>query len=143
MDDIAFFDETADSSQMIIRVEDPLQKEFYTQYLPLTDSLMAISHNNIRDAMYNIGKLYKSEFLNYKRSAEAFEELLKRYPNNIYQLSAYFDLYDLYELLGDKQKSDYYRNLIISNYPGSKYAIPSKSKLLFGNAGSCRQPEQV
>ncbi len=122
MDDIAFFDETADSSQMVIRVEDPLQKEFYTQYLPLTDSLMAISHNNIRDALYNIGKLYKSEFLNYKRSAEAFEELLKRYPNNIYQLSAYFDLYDLYELLGDKQKSDYYRNLIISNYPGSKYA---------------------
>ncbi|NLB92756.1 MAG: tetratricopeptide repeat protein, partial [Bacteroidales bacterium] len=122
MDDIAFFDETADSSQMIIRVEDPLQKEFYIQDLPLTDSLMAISHDKIRDALYNAGKLYKSEFLNYKRSAEAFEELLRRYPNNIYQLSAFFDLYDLYELLGDKQKSAHYRNLIISKFPASKYA---------------------
>lgn len=122
MDDIAFFDETADSSQMIIRVEDPLQKEFYIQDLPLTDSLMAISHDKIRDALYNAGKLYKSEFLNYNRSAEAFEELLRRYPNNIYQLSAFFDLYDLYELLGDKQKSAHYRNLIISKFPASKYA---------------------
>ena len=122
MDEMAEMEEVVDSSQIVVRVEDPLQKEFYTQDLPLTDSLMAVSHDKIRDALYNAGKIYKSDFSNYQRSAEAFEELLKRYPNNIYQLSAYFDLYDLYELMGDKQKSDYYRNLIISKYPNSKYA---------------------
>jgi len=104
------------------RVEDPLQKEFYTQDLPLTDSLMAVSHERIRDALYNAGKIFKSEFQDYERSAMAFEELIKRYPNNIYLLSAYFDLYDLYELMGDKEKSNYYRNLIISEYPRSKFA---------------------
>lgn len=122
MDEMDEMAEPIDSSQIVIRVEDPLQKEFYTQDLPLTDSLMVISHDKIRDALYNAGKIYKSEFSNYQRSAEAFEELLKRYPNNMYQLSAWFDLYDLYELLGDKQKSDYYRNLIISRFPNSKYA---------------------
>ncbi|WP_297089205.1 tetratricopeptide repeat protein [uncultured Draconibacterium sp.] len=104
------------------RVEDPLKKEFYTQDLPLTDSLMEVSHERIRDALYNAGKIFKSEFEDYKRSAEAFEELIKRYPNNMYLLSAYFDLYDLYELMGDKTQSDYYRNLIISNFPNSKFA---------------------
>jgi tetratricopeptide (TPR) repeat protein len=122
MDEMDEMAEVVDSSQIVVRVEDPLQKEFYTQDLPLTDSLMAVSHDKIRDALYNAGKIYKSDFSNYQRSAEAFEELLKRYPNNMYQLSAYFDLYDLYELMGDRQKSDYYRNLIISNYPNSKYA---------------------
>lgn len=122
MDEMDEMAEAIDSSQIVVRVEDPLQKEFYTQDLPLTDSLMAVSHDKIRDALYNAGKIYKSDFSNYPRSAEAFEELLKRYPNNIYQLSAYFDLYDLFELMGDKQKSDYYRNLIISNFPNSKYA---------------------
>lgn len=122
MDEMDEMAEAIDSSQIVVRVEDPLQKEFYTQDLPLTDSLMAVSHDKIRDALYNAGKIYKSDFSNYPRSAGAFEELLKRYPNNIYQLSAYFDLYDLYELMGDKQKSDYYRNLIISNFPDSKYA---------------------
>lgn len=122
MDEMDEFAEAIDSSQIVVRIQDPLQKEFYTQDLPLTDSLMAISHDKIRDALYNAGKIYKSDFSNYPRSAEAFEELLKRYPNNIYQLSAYFDLYDLNELMGDKQKSDYYRNVIISKYPNSKYA---------------------
>jgi tetratricopeptide (TPR) repeat protein len=103
-------------------VEDPLKKEFYTQYLPLTDSLMDASHERIRDALYNAGKIFKSEFEDYPRSADQFEDLTQRYPENIYLLSAFFDLYDLYELMGDKQKSDYYRNLIISKYPESKFA---------------------
>jgi tetratricopeptide (TPR) repeat protein len=104
------------------REEDPLKKEFYTQDLPLTDSLMAASHEKIRDALYNAGKIFKSEFEDYPRSNEQFEELNKRYPENMYLLSAYFDLYDSYELLGNKEKSDYYRNLIISLYPQSKFA---------------------
>ncbi len=112
----------ADSSKMVVREADPLKKEFYTQDLPLTDSLMAISHNKIRDALFNAGKIFKTDFTNYTRSAESFEDLNNRYPENIYLLSAMFELYDLYELMGDKQKSDYYRNLIISQFPTSNYA---------------------
>jgi len=112
----------ADSTQVVIKEADPLKKEFYTQDLPLTDSLMAISHDKIRDALFNAGKIFKVDFTNYPRSAESFEDLNKRYPSNIYLLSAMFELYDLYELMGDKQKSDYYRNLIISRFPNSNYA---------------------
>ncbi|WP_372649148.1 tetratricopeptide repeat protein [Draconibacterium sp.] len=115
-------EEMAEAEPEEQRVEDPLKKEFYTQDLPLTDSMMTVSHERIRDALYNSGKIFKSEFEDYERSAEAFEELIERYPNNIYLLSAYFDLYDLYELMGDKEKSNYYRNLIISQYPKSKFA---------------------
>ncbi len=122
VDEMDEYTETVDSSQMVAREEDPLKEKYYTQDLPLTDSLMALSHERIRDALYNAGKIFKSEFNNYERSAKEFEELNKRYPNSIYLLSAYFDLYDLYELMGDKEKSDYYRNLIISNFPDSKYA---------------------
>lgn len=114
--------EGADSTQVVVREQDPLKKEFYTQDLPLTDSLMAISHDKIRDALFNAGKIFKVDFTNYPRSADSFEDLNRRYPANIYLLSALFELYDLYELMGDKQKSDYYRNLIISQFPKSNYA---------------------
>ena len=114
--------EAVDSSKIVVMVDDPLQKEFYTQYLPLNDSMMKASNEKIRDALYNSGKIFKSEFSNYPRSAQSLEELIRRYPNNIYLLSAYFDLYDLYELMGDKDKSAYYRNLIISQFPNSRYA---------------------
>ena len=114
--------EGIDSTKIVIREQDPLKKEFYTQDLPLNDSLMAISHDKIRDALFNAGKIFKSDFTNYPRSAESFEDLNRRYPANIYLLSAMFELYDLYELMGDQQKSDYYRNLIISQFPKSNYA---------------------
>ncbi len=114
--------ERSDSVKVVVREADPLKKEFYTQDLPLTDSLMAISHDKIRDALYNAGKIFKTDFTNYPRSAESFEELIKRYPDNIYLLPSLFELYDLYELMGDKQKSDYYRNAIITRFPESKYA---------------------
>jgi len=104
------------------REEDPLKKGYYTQYLPLTDSLMAISNERIRDALYNAGKIFKSDFVDYPRAAETFEELNRRFPDNIYLLSACFDLYDLYELMGNKEQSAYYRNLLVSRYPESKYA---------------------
>ncbi len=116
-------DETAEGAQQEEqREEDPLKKEFYTQDLPLTDSLMEASHERIRDALYNAGKIFKSEFEDHPRSIEQFEDLNKRYPENMYLLSAYFDLYDSYDLLGNKERSDYYRNLIISGYPESKFA---------------------
>lgn len=122
MDELEEFAELTDSSQMVTRVDDPLKEEFYTQDLPLNDSLMAVSHEKIRDALYNAGKIFKSDFNNYRRSVQEFEELNNRYPQNIYRLSAYFDLYDLYELMGNTERSAYYRNLIISEFPDSKYA---------------------
>ena len=119
MDEMA---EVIDSSLIEIREEDPLKKEFYTQDLPLTDSLMVVSHDKIRDALYNAGKIFKSEFNNYPRSIESFEDLNTRYPTNIYLLSAYFDLYDLWDLVGNQENSNYYRNLLINQFPESKFA---------------------
>ncbi len=116
------FTELVDSLQVEQRVKDPLKREYYTQELPLNDSLMALSHERIKDALYNAGKIFKAEFKDYERSIEEFEDLNKRYPDNVYTLSAYFDLYDLYELLGNKERSDYYRSLIIKGFPDSKYA---------------------
>lgn len=111
-----------DSSKLVKRERDPLKKEFYTQDLPLNDSLMKVSHEKIRDALYNAGKIFKTEFKNYNRSVESLKSLNSRYPDNIYELSAFFDLYDDFEILGDKEKSDNYKKLIISKYPESKYA---------------------
>lgn len=121
-EDMDEFEELADSTLAKARVDDPLDREFYTQDLPLTDSLMKISHEEIRDALYNAGKIFKSDFSDYPRSAESFEDLNSRYGDNIYLLSSWYDLYDLYELMGDHAKSQVYRDLIISRFPDSNYA---------------------
>ncbi len=122
IDEFDEFDELLDSTNIVVRVEDPLKREFYTQDIPLTDSLMNASHERIMEALYNAGRIFKSEFNNYDRSAESFEELIERYPQSIYTLSTYFDLYDLYELMSNGEKSNLYRGRIINGFPDSKYA---------------------
>lgn len=107
---------------LVKKETDNKKREFYTQDLPLTDSLMNVSHSNIRNALYNAGRIFKTEFTDYPRSAESFEDLNKRYPENMFALSSYFELYDLYTKLGNLEKADYYKNLVISGYPDSKYA---------------------
>jgi tetratricopeptide (TPR) repeat protein len=122
MDQQEMLAQNPDSANIPKRIDDPLKREYYLQDVPINDSLMQLSHEKLRDALYNAGKIFKSDFSDYKRSSEEFEDLNKRYPDNIYLLSTYFDLYDLYELLGDKQKSQYYKDLIINKFPDSKYA---------------------
>ncbi len=104
------------------KIKDNKSREFYTQDLPVNDSLLTLSHAKIRNALYNEGRIFKTDFTDYPRSIEAFEELNKRYPENLFALSSWFELYDLYKKQANQGKSDYYRNLIIGKYPDSKYA---------------------
>ena len=104
------------------RIDDPMAREYYLQDLPLTDEDLVASHQRIRDALFNAGRIFRQDFDNLERSIMEYEELLKRYQNNVYQLSCYFELWDLYRKTGNQERSDYYKNLVISNYPDSKYA---------------------
>ncbi|MCL1821448.1 MAG: tetratricopeptide repeat protein [Prolixibacteraceae bacterium] len=121
-DEIDEFAGVIDSSLIVVRETDPMKREYYTQDIPVNDSLMAISHLKIRDALYNAGRIFKADFSDYPRSAESFEELNRRYPDNIYLLTAFYELYDLNELIPDKTKSNEYRELIIRRFPESNYA---------------------
>lgn len=104
------------------KITDNKNREFYTQDLPVNDSLLKISHAKIRNALYNEGRIFKTDFNDFPRSIGAFEELNKRYPENLFTLSSWFELYDLYNKQANQEKADYYKNLIISKYPDSKYA---------------------
>jgi len=104
------------------KIKDPKTRDFYTQNLPVNDSLMKVSHLNIRNALYNAGRIFKTEFTDYPKSIESFEDLNKRYPDNLFALSSWFELWDLYKKSNDLEKADYYKNLITMRYPDSKYA---------------------
>ena len=103
-------------------VSDKMNRDYYLQDLPLTEEAMRASNIRIRDALFNAGRIFKQDYQNYPMAVDEYEELLKRYDDNIYQLTTYFELWDLYGKMGNRSKADYYKNLIISGYPSSKYA---------------------
>ncbi len=104
------------------RIVDPKNREYYLQDVPLSDELMKASHDRIRDALFNAGRIFKQDYSNYERSIESYEDLNERYPENIYILTAYFELWDLYKRLNNTERSNYYRSLVVGNFPESKYA---------------------
>jgi len=98
-------------------------KEYYMVNLPLNDSLMNISHKRIAEAMYNLGRVYKEKLEDYPKAVESLEKLNTKYPKNEHELESYYKLYQLNKLLSNETEYNRYKNLIVSNYPDSKYAL--------------------
>ena len=115
-------EEETDSADVEERVTDNKTREYYIQDLPLTDSAMKASHEQIKTALYEAGNIYKNELGEFQNAITQYEELNKRYPGNVYELQALYYLYSLNKLMEKQERADFYKNQIIQKYPGSKYA---------------------
>jgi outer membrane protein assembly factor BamD (BamD/ComL family) len=115
-------DSVKGNEPVVKKITDTKSRDFYTQNLPVNDSLLTISHTKIKNALFNAGRIFKTEFSDFPRASEALEDLNKRYPDNAFSLASYFELYDLYTKMNNQEKADYYKNLIVTNFPDSKYA---------------------
>ena len=104
------------------KVSDPKKPEFYLQDIPLTDSLIQVSNELIKNALFGAGRIYRTEFNDFPRSIEMLLELNRRFKGSIYELPAYFELYQLYKEGGESSDSEAYKLKIIGEYPDSKYA---------------------
>ncbi len=109
-------------SSAVARISDNKSRAFYLQDLPLTDSLMAISNENIREALYDMGEIYHEEFTDYDKSILAFEQLNDRFPEHEYKLPTYYNLYELYTETGNSTKANSYKQLVMSMFPESHFA---------------------
>ena len=94
----------------------------YLKRIPLSEEKMAASHDKIIEAFYNLGIVYKELLLDEIQAINAFESLLKRYPENKYRLFTCYQLYRLHLGLGNKTKAKFYKDIILKDYPDSDYA---------------------
>lgn len=97
-------------------------RDFYLENIPLTDEALVASHRRLKEALFNMGNIFMVELDNPDRSVRAFEELVKRYPDGELSMLAYYDLHNVHFRNSNFQRADYYKELILSKYPGSVYA---------------------
>lgn len=97
-------------------------KEYYLKNVPVTDSLLMVSHNKIIEAFYLLGSTYKEDLNNHKKSIAAFEELNTRYKDHKYLLNTYYLLYKSNEQEKNAERAEYYKNKILNEYPNSEFA---------------------
>ena len=104
------------------RTSDPENPAFYLQDAPFTQEQLEASNEAIANALYNAGMIYFDDLEDVKKSIKLLEELVTRYPEHKFHPLACFQLYKEYHLARDEEKSDYYKNLILENYPNSLFA---------------------
>lgn len=106
----------------IAKLDSKGRAEAYLSQVYSTPQQLAESNAKITEAYYNCGIIYKEQLANYKESIKSFEKLDERYPENKYKQPSYYNLYRIYNQLGDSVKANYYKNFILTNYPESDYA---------------------
>jgi tetratricopeptide (TPR) repeat protein len=104
------------------KISDTNTREYYLQFLPLTDSMMTASHQKIIEALYSLGYIYSNDFGENALAAEQYEELLRRYPQSPYAEASYYYLYQLYTEMGNNSAAETNKNLLISRAPESNFA---------------------
>jgi hypothetical protein len=97
-------------------------KKKYLEKIPFTEKMVDASNRKIIDAYYSNGLIYKEHLGDLYASAESFETMLKRFPDNKYALQSFYNLYRIYLALDDSVKRDLYKNILLNQYPESEYA---------------------
>ena len=112
---------------------DPHYPEYYLKQIPKTDAEKQTANDVIQEGLYNMGVILKDKLEDFPAAETEFETLLNRYPDNIYRLDAYYNLYLMFTRAGNMTKAELYRSLILSDFPDSKYGIAMRDPDYIGN----------
>lgn len=115
-------DNESDDGDTIKKPTDPKNRQTYIVNLPLTEEKIRKSDEMIVKAYYNVGFIYKDGLKDITKSNETFEKLIERFPDHALSLQSCFTLYQSYLEAKNIERSNYYKNIILTKYPNSDYA---------------------
>lgn len=116
-------DKPTENADSVAKASDPHEREYYLAQIPMDSVAQATSHEVIQEGLYNMGVILKDKLEDFAASDAEFARLLADYPDNIYRLDTYYNLYLMNMRRGNTSLAEKYRRLIIDDFPESKYGI--------------------
>lgn len=98
--------------------------DYYLQQLPLTEEAKEAANKLVEAALFNMGLIYKDLLEDNQLAISTFEEALIRNPETPNKEEIYYNLFLIYLRMGNEPLMAQYRDLIINEFPKSKYAVP-------------------
>lgn len=111
------------AQEQLAHEQDPHFPEYYLVQIPKTEEEIQNSHNIVQEGLFNMGIILKDKLEDVRASEAAFNELEERYPDNIYRLDAYYNMYLMYMRYGHADKAEVYRQKILADFADSKYGL--------------------
>lgn len=89
--------------------------------IPTTEAEVAQVNLKIKEAMFNLGKLYSDRLNRPDKAVAVLEKLNERYPASNYELESWYLLYLTFSDMNNPVKAKEYADKIINKYPTSTY----------------------
>lgn len=102
---------------------DPHYPEYYLAQIPGSPEERATAHEVIQEGRYNMGIILKDKLEDYPAARRQFDMLLSAYPDNVYRLDVYHNLYLMYMRLGDPAAAEHYRQLVLQEFADTPLGI--------------------
>lgn len=99
-----------------------LVREKYLEQIPLNPALKSAAKNSIQEAVYQVGKIYNEEINDAPLAIKFFEQLISEFPDNQYLVVVYYELFKLHKKVGNFEKSEYYKNEILTKHSNTVQA---------------------
>ena len=121
---------------------DPHYPEYYLAQLPLTEEAKATAQDVIQEGLYNMGLILKDKLEDFTAARGEFDKLLKEYPDNIYRLDVYYNMYLMAARRDDTRGMEIWKDLIIAEFPDSPYGKAMRDPDYFERLRKMNEVEQ-
>gem|GEM_PF-390190 len=103
-------------------------KEEWIKNVPFTQEQLKTSNARVLEALNNLGEIYHDKIKDYDQSIFYYKELEKRFPLNEYEPKAYYFLYKNFQQKDSLKASNFYKDLLIKEYPEHPYSLILQKK---------------
>lgn len=139
MEESSFADETIEDESLLGTVDadsidseekarkdsianDPHHREYYLKQIPFTEEQLEASNAILSDGLYNAGIMEQEKLENWLLAEKTMQRLLTDFPERDGIDNIYYHLFLLYGRLGNQEKAEYYRALLLEEYADTKLA---------------------
>ncbi|MFS4483550.1 tetratricopeptide repeat protein [Hyunsoonleella sp. 2307UL5-6] len=102
--------------------EERFDPQFYISKIPSETKVVDSISKERNYAYYQLGLIYKEKFKEYNLAKDKFKDVLNSNPEERLVLPSKYNLYKIYEALGENDEATIAKNDIVSSYPESRYA---------------------
>jgi tetratricopeptide (TPR) repeat protein len=107
--------------------EERFDPQFYISKIPSEEKEIDSISKTRNYAYYQLGLIYKEKFKEFELAKDKFQNLLNSNPEERLILPSKYNLFKIYELLGENDEASIAKNDIIEKYPDSRYATILKN----------------
>ena len=133
MQEVNYDEEEADSISSQRNILDNKSPDYYFALLPDSPAKVEQSNKLIENALFEMGNIYYLQLEDMEMALQTFKEYQQRFPQAEKVAESYYYNYKIAQKTQQSLDVNRYKNILLENYPESKYAKILSSSNFVGN----------